>query len=56
MKRKEIMSLGLCAETESGRAIKQTAMDVDSYSKSKWKTALAADIGGLVLFCFGGFQ
>lgn len=35
MKRKNIMSLSLCAETENGRAIKQTAVDVDSYSKSK---------------------
>lgn len=50
MKRKQTMSLGLCAATENGRATKQRAVDVDSYSKSNWKIALAADTGGFVLF------
>lgn len=48
------MSLDLYAATENGRATKQTAMDVDSYSQSKLKIALAADSGGFILFW--GFQ
>lgn len=50
MKRKQIMSLDLCAATENGRATKQTATDVDSYSKSTCKIALTAGTWGVVLF------
>lgn len=33
MTRKQTVSLDLCAATENGSVTKQTAMDIDSYSK-----------------------